>query len=466
MAVAVAVAIFAVGLSAAPAAADPGDLLTGFGTDGLLFEDAALGEVVERTILHPDHDLLIATRRRTDDGDQRIGLIQVDSAAGVVLSNRTLAPDFDGGSPIHLRPDGLGGVIVGTTVSGDPNQGGKDLLIFRLGGGLELDSGFGLRQLGFDLSPNPNERMEDLEVLSDGRIVALTSVATDEGTRIGLVFLKPDGSPDTSLPNGGLELIPNPVDEGLIPEMMAVDSRDRLWIGAFPLGPSPQRMAVTRVLPDASLDSSFGTSGIGLFDFRPCASCPADSTASLADIETLGEVAYVLASVEIGLDQRNAAATALGEAGGPDPALGGWTRIPFLSPPGGPSPGRTLPISRLDLEVDPERRGLVVATTGEDQEANPSRDYVGLTRVRPGGGLDTAFGNGGTVTHSFGEDASFTQPYLTVKGRDDLTDMTSSARITVLADDIAVMAVEGFFNEIFADGFESGDTSAWSDIVP
>ena len=57
--------------------ADPGDLLTSFGTGGIAFEGAQASEPVMDAILHPELELLVATCHRTDAGDHQVRLIQM-----------------------------------------------------------------------------------------------------------------------------------------------------------------------------------------------------------------------------------------------------------------------------------------------------------------------------------------------------------------------------------------------------
>lgn len=451
----------------AAAIADPGDVLTSFGNGGVALEGSTGVKPVLDAMHHPDHGLLLAVRHVSDQGDIQIRLLQMDVASGIVLSSQVLPPAIEDGLEVHMRDDGLGGLIVGATVVGASTA--RDVLIFRLDSGLALDAGFGWRQVGFDLPPYLIDDLEDLEILSDGRIVALTSQSTGEGNRVGLIFLNSDGSLDQTVPGAGYVLVAEGLGGDLGAEAMAVDSLDRLWIGTRYSGPNLGKIAVLRILPNGTLDINFAIVGATTLEVRDCPTCPADTTAYFQDLKVLLDRPYVLATVRNADLNDDPTVARVTDHGDIDPLFGGWTRILFAAPPASTDAGDPLPVYRFDLEVDAARRGIVVAAGGEDPGSGPAQDYLGIARLNVQGEFDTAFGDGGKAVRSFGMGSRFTDPFLVVLGVDPIAGSMSSLRTAIWdggANDVAVMALEGFPVDLFTDGFESGGLTAWSAHVP
>ena len=453
-------------LSPAAAGADPGDLLTSFGIDGVAFEGLGQGHIVRDVILHPSLGLLVATYERVGSPhgllESKLRLVQMDPETGAVLTTVTYPPLFEDFREMHLKNDGLGGVIVGATVVVDADD--TDVLIFRLTPGLAIDPSFGFRQVGFNLVPTDAfEQLEDLVVLFDGRIVAVAAVSTPTGFQSGLIFLHPDGTLDTSISvsglPAGLAFVPFQEEGRFFPVAMEVDSVGRLWVAASRFGLTSETLAVARFFSSATPDTSFAGDGSTLLEYRECALCPAKD-AKVVDLTVLGDRAYLAVETADTTDSYVVHAVArLSDTGGVDPFFGVWRTVDFLSlVPGGPPTANT---ERPSLESDSTRDGIVLVATNTTFLA---RSYVGVARLALDGEFDPGFAGGAPVLRTLGEGTQCFEAHFVVQGVSDIAGTSSSLRIATTEDfsnDVAVMAIEGFDVSIFADGFESGDLSAW-----
>jgi len=219
-------------------------------------------------------------------GQTQVRLIRMDPETGAGLGSETLSPLVDERRPLFLHDDGAGGVILGATKVVDATN--SDALIFRVDSTLTLDASFGIRQIAFDLDPAGLDVLQGLEVLSDGRIIALMEVPTTLGPEAGLIFLNADGTLDDTIVNGsfpdGLQIVPFLIEGEIYPVAMDVDSQDRIWIAAARFGPSVEKVAVARVLANGVADTSYAGNGSSLLDFRECVLCPSQN----ADPRTSG----------------------------------------------------------------------------------------------------------------------------------------------------------------------------------
>ena len=153
---------------------------------------------------------------------------------------------------VSLQPDGK--ILVGGhSNAGNGSSGNYVHAMARYQSNGTLDTSFG--QSGksvFSLSSSSFalEQITDLQVLSDGKILATSGVRSETA----LVKLLSNGSLDTSFGSAGRIIAPNnaPWKD---PNALLVDDQGRMLLG------NSDSFSVTRLLPDGSVDNSFGTNG-------------------------------------------------------------------------------------------------------------------------------------------------------------------------------------------------------------
>lgn len=170
----------------------------------------------------------------------------------------------------RIRLDGEGRILL--SGSADNGAGGADFAIARLLPDGDLDSNFdadGRVSIAFDLGGTNTDQAAGITLQRDDRIVLIGPVALAGGSSssdFGVVRLLPDGTLDAGFGIGGMtivpfDLAPNGGDIGLSVVELA---NGRLLIAGGATHDSDTfalAAAIARLLPDGSLDLSFGASG-------------------------------------------------------------------------------------------------------------------------------------------------------------------------------------------------------------
>jgi uncharacterized delta-60 repeat protein len=255
----------------APAAdAAPGDLDPSFGEFGVLtlpFADTGdRGSVwdVDRT---PDGDAIVTVNRKETVGPPRFesssplvaritpsGALEPSFAAGGISAPFGTDRDV---SFYSLVPDQAGRMLIAATVDGQP-------AVVRLLADGSLDASFGsggIAELGADrdiLATRPTTAQG-----ADGTVVAAVPAryeAPTAPTAIAVHRLLPDGSPDTSFGEGGVAT----VDVGSDPSVVGAAVADDGGIVVVGGGRSGSFPAITafRLRHSGALDDSFGDHGV------------------------------------------------------------------------------------------------------------------------------------------------------------------------------------------------------------
>jgi uncharacterized delta-60 repeat protein len=236
---------------------------------------------------------------------------------------------------------------------------------------------------------------------ADGRIV----LAGDSDFRVAVVRLKTNGTLDASFEGDGKKLFSwGPIGRA---QAVVVAPNGKLLVGGFS-GPEGGNIQVARLNPNGLLDKTFGVDGKAAVDFG------GDDFGLAMARQANGRILVAGRSTAAG-----AVVARLRSNGALDPDFDGDGRV---SLPGGGSASAVL--------VQPDRN-IVVAGNASGSAA------MTVTRLKPNGSLDTAFGTGGTTTIDVGGMADLAagaalQPdgRIVVAGYTQATEDIAVARLT------------------------------------
>jgi uncharacterized delta-60 repeat protein len=219
---------------------------------------------------------------------------------------------------------------------------------------------------------------------ASGRLVDAGFAVGHGATRLAVVRYRTDGRLDPSFGHGGVSLVPAHVD---VLGAVAVDGTGRVVVGGYARVANGSAFAVTRLEPDGSLDTSFGTDGT--------ATAQVDANDAVLALEPLPDGGLVVAGSAQRSDQQMVIAMLRFGAGGRlDPAFGngGVAVAPLARQPA------DLSARALDAAFDASGRivfgGQVPLPTPAGQNA---REGPFVARYLADGTPDPSFGNGGTV---------------------------------------------------------------------
>jgi len=273
-----------------------GDLDTSFSFDGKTTIDfdgrtdichgvavQADGKIVVAgtTFPFPDPNADFAVARLNADGTLDTTTFGAGTGKSVVGFDLGGTND-DNGNSVALRPDGR--IVVGGSATTATD--GLDFAVLQLNADGSRDTSFNLTgraTIGFNLAGGTkNEAANQVAVDSQGRIVlaGLADAGAPGGTDFAAARLLPNGQPDPDFSADGRVVIAFDLGgaaagNGDGAYTMLLQRDDRIVLGGFadssPTSTANQDMAVVRLLPDGSLDSSFGIGGRTTiaFDLEP-----------------------------------------------------------------------------------------------------------------------------------------------------------------------------------------------------
>ena len=258
----------------------------------------------------------------------------------------------------------------------------------------ELDSSFG--NGGIVRTPALEIAQGDPIAFAGGKTVIVGSVETTGGggaTAFNPLFaalrLNPDGTPDSSFDGDGLAVLPpfRPQAEfeqssSDVPDSVAIDASGRLVIA----GGSDELLAVARLNPNGSLDSSFSGDGMATFDFNTAdvGYSPADRETIALDGSKLVIGSYASVQHPAGTNQ-DIAVTRLNDDGSPDIGFNGTgSRIIDFN--------GTVEIL-TDLALDGSKPVLLAESAPPDAGNFTHK----LMRLNADGSFDGSFGGDGVV---------------------------------------------------------------------
>ena len=378
-----------VSLGAVPISGADGMLDPAFGNGGLVttaFPGAFSNDAALSLVMLPDGRAVAA-------GSTNINLETTHMAAARYLTTGALDTTFDGDGlvivpfifpppatdsfsearAVLLQPDGRV-VLVGHAAGSFPNQ--SFIALARLNADGSLDASFGTA--GRVLTPMPGGATAGL-LQPDGRIVAVGQ----SGSLISAARYNADGSLDPTFGNGGTLIVPLPGPFEIQDAALQPDGK-LVIAGTMPSSPFLSRdFALVRLLPNGTLDGSFGSGGLVTSDFG--------GIETGNSVIVLGDGRLVLAGsrgTALPNTVTDFAITRYLPDGSLDTSFGtAGLALVDSGDPEYPAQIIQLPNGNLLVAGSTSNQGVVV-------------DFL-LARLLPNGSLDTSFGAGGFLRTDF-----------------------------------------------------------------
>jgi uncharacterized delta-60 repeat protein len=291
---------------------------------------------------------------------------------------------FAGASRVVVQPDGR--IVAAGDVessSGKTISQGYALARYNSDGSLDTSFGIGGR---ITISPHLSRGgagASGLAVQPDGRILVAGSTTPGYASEVALVRLEPDGSLDSSFGSNGIVTTSFPGYQAMRANGVTLQFDGRIVVTGLVAPPGSARFAVVRYNSDGSLDTSFGTGGL--------------ATASFGGSNEAGREVAVLPDghiVTVGYTFNTISQFALarfGSDGRLDGSFGTGGQVTTSFPGYQYAEGYA-------LAVQPNGRILV---TGVAFSLGGAYRF-GLARYNSDGTLDSSFGTAGLVTTDFG----------------------------------------------------------------
>jgi uncharacterized delta-60 repeat protein len=413
------------------------------------------------------------------DPQGRVLVGSIDAEAGVVyvvvrrfLPGGALDASFGSGgrvtvsvpaenTDVHLALAENGDLFVGTTEPVDQISSNFRIDRFTSGG---ASSGNAVVDFGY--GANSSEQLYALTVAA-GRVLTVGRAAwaaTDTDFAVAVL----DATTlelDSSFAGTGRLVVPFDLGGGNQDEGHALVARSdgRILIAGAADTASGFRAALLRLLPDGSLDPSFGSGGRATYTFTPP---PGTSPMTGAFLDLLTDpdgtvwAAGIVSPPEPDRNLDFALARIL-ESGVIDAswATGGWAVVGFTYP------GGTTATQDVAFTVARDAAGRLLLA-GRNSVPSLYRYAAGAVRLLPDGALDTRFGTtgDGRAQHVLTA-TSRTQPFgATFDSNDRLVLAGEVLEPGAPVYDVFVARLTG--DLVFRDGFDSGNTSAWSAAFP
>lgn len=336
-------------------------------------------------------------------GPVRAAAGDLDPAFG---SGGKVVSDFgydDRADGVAVQPDGRI-VTAGTSCNGD-------ILVTRYRPDGSLDPSFsGDGWLCVDVGGGSVDQGEEVLVLGDGRLL----VAGTSAGNFALVRLNADGTLDSTFGTGGRAIYDFGGAEVLHDAALAPDGKV-VMVGettgpGCPNAPTTPGttagVAVARVLPDGTLDPTFGVGGGVVRIDQDQVQRGLTVTVEPDGRPVVGGRTSSCSRVSI-----HYFVFRLTTTGAADPTF--VPQDPLQDP--GPS-------SAVDIAIQPDGRILVLIDTFVGPATSPARDDAFIViRYNPDGTLDSGFGTGGVATALFGAGRNATPAALVLQGDKILT---------------------------------------------
>lgn len=245
-----------------PTFGDGGIVTTDLGDDGYSWADDVVSERQD------DGKLLAAGLRYSNAGSDDFAVTRFNADGSLDSSfgdGGVVITDFAGKSdiPSAIALDGSGNFVVAGYSFHE--ETGYDFAIAKYNPDGSLDSSFGSDGLvTTPVSPSSlNDRITDIAIQDDGKVVAVGSAYPDAQTQaFAIVRYNPDGSLDTSFGNGGQIATQFPDSSSDDAKAVVLQGSKLVVVGnSYPVA-GGNAFAMARYNGDGSLDSSFGSAGL------------------------------------------------------------------------------------------------------------------------------------------------------------------------------------------------------------
>jgi len=453
-----------------PTFSEGGKALIPFDPNGiasLSMADAAVQSdgriVVAGTVVENGLDCDPAVARLNSDGS-------VDGEFGVggevVVPFNLGGYNIDTANAVALQPDGKI-VVAGAAQLGTDD---RDFAVARLNRDGSLDESFagvGKTIVYFDLGTNWADEATGVAVQPDGKIVlaGYASATSDTEWVIAVARLGTDGFPDDTFGLAGKTTIEFDLGDpttAVAYDVVVQHDGKIVIVGHAVGGGSPFGLAAVRLLEGGDLDESFGEGGRILVNLGPGSAI--GGTARSVAIQADGKIVLAGDVMTGSIPDANCdlVIARLLPDGGIDSAFGedGKVVVPFdLAAPDFTSDWA------YDVDIQPD--GKIIAA-GLVTSGVQDREF-GIVRLLDDGSLDPNFGGlGGRAIIEFdlggpgqnNEDLGYA---LALQSDHKLV----LAGVVDAGVDHRVLGVARLMTDlVHVDGFDGGDTSAWSDTVP
>jgi len=355
-------------------------------------------------------------------------------------------------------------IIVGGTI--DYTGGGADFLVGKLQASGIPDSGFafnGLAQFGFG-GLGSTHRLSDITVSPSGRIVAVGTAYSDQtDSEFAVAVLDPFGTLDSTFGGTGLRIISVDLSGDFqdVAQGVAVDQYDRITVAGTSWhqngfgGPWSYDFAAIRLEMDGTLDTSFGIAGrmVVPYDFGGSLHDRAHSVAIDQQGKTVvaGEVA-----IGPGVGNKSWAVLRLTVLGTRDGSfgVGGWATGTFAC---GGLPSCAIRDTASALSIQSNGTILLAGTTFD-----LGHQMFGSARLTSDGVLDPTYGGlWGAMQWDLAWGAGSGDDIAFAAAVEDSGNLLVAGQTEYNGFDTDLAWIRIANGAIFADGFESGDTSKW-----
>jgi len=367
-------------------AQNPGTLDTSFGTSGKVITDLYGYQEINDVAIQSDGKI-VSIGRSKHGTDYNFAVYRhlpngtIDTSFGTnggVFVDIKGTNRFDQANVVVIQPDGK--ILVAGSAGLATDNSTAHFGFIRLNTNGTLDTTFGTGgKTSFAVGNNsstPNNRVFDMKLQSDGKIVAVGKASnTSSFSDFGIVRLNADGSLDTDFSNDGKYT----VDLGYV-----LDEATHLNINTangkiLIAGETNSNLGLAMINDDGSLDTTFGTGGKMIVDF--------DNSLIFSGVAFQNDGKILVSGNESG----DIVVYRVDANGTLDTSFG--------------TNGKT--ITDLDSgSVDKSSKTLIIQPSGEiiviGETNTGSTNYFALVRYTSSGQLDTTFSNDGIVLTNFG----------------------------------------------------------------
>jgi uncharacterized delta-60 repeat protein len=331
------------------------------------------GKILVSGIANAASSTVFLTSRLNANGapDSTFGINGIVTAGKVSsLSNRV---------SVAIQPDGK--ILLAGTTTGESTDA---MLLYRLNLDGTLDNTFGVTGFQTAIIGTSHDLISALAIGADGKITAAGASSSNTTLLMSVARYLPDGSPDHDLDQVGFKNIPfNGLDEGtnlgiILSMALQPDGKTVLMGETYQ---NQFKFGLSRINPDGSLDSTFGTNGKIIYSFG------ASSEPSAMTLLPNGKIVVTGWNSDTP-GHGNVVVAQLNSNGTLDSTFNnnGFLIINF---------GHNSAAYKVSSQSD----GKIVVVGNVN--VGGVHQYA-LARINPDGTLDSSFGTGGKATTSFG----------------------------------------------------------------